>query len=157
MKHGSSIMITRATFFEIAVYKASDLCNYIAKVHHYSLIITKLTCTSYEFHCTRINQNPNKATSIKLQQSGASDVLHGDTRDISQDSLASSSSPAVSQAHCLHASLQCRWMLTHPTQQWLFNFVERHEPCFRMNISCNANWFCHGQQICKRIKWKHLP
>ena len=92
-------MITIPTFFEIAVYKASDLCNYIAKVHHYSLEIAKLTCTSYEFHCTRINQNPNKATSIKLQQSGASDVLHGDTHDISQHSLASSSSPAVSQAH----------------------------------------------------------
>ena len=93
-------MITIPTFFEIAVYKASDLCNYIAKkVHNYSLEIAKLTCTSYEFHCTRINQNPNKATSIKLQQSGASDVLHGDTHDISQHSLASSSSPAVSQAH----------------------------------------------------------
>ena len=52
---------------------------------------------------TRINQNPDKATSVKLQQSGtkvaASDVLHGEAHGITQHSLASSSSPAVSQAY----------------------------------------------------------
>ena len=93
------------------IYNASDLYIevYIAKVHNYSLETANLTCTSCDFYPKRINQNPNKATSIKLQQSetkvAATDVTHGDAHGITQHLLASSSSPAVSQAYTMYKQI----------------------------------------------------
>ena len=80
---------------------AIHLYNYIVKVHFSSKQPGYLYILC--LYPTRINQNPDKATSVKLQQSGtkvaASDVLHGEAHGITQHSLASSSSPAVSQAY----------------------------------------------------------
>lgn len=68
-------------------------------------LIVHLTC----LNPTRINQNPDKATSVKLHQSGtketASDVLHGEACGSTQHSLASSSSPSVSQAYTMNKQM----------------------------------------------------
>lgn len=70
-------------------------------------LIVHLTC----LYPTRINQNPDKATSVKLHvhHSGtkvtASDVLHGEAHGSTQHSLASSSSPSVSQAYTMNKQM----------------------------------------------------
>ena len=63
----------------------------------------------------------------------AIDVLHGDTQGVSQHSLASTSSPAVSQAYTMYKQMYISVLNHLIQQQWFKYFCKIHEPCFRMN------------------------